>query len=306
LDITDLYAFPTPGDSGKSILILNVHPSTGINPPQPTVAEPFAPGALYEFKIDTNGDATADIGYSVRVSSLTDEQQTATLRRIEGPRAVAPLDDGGVIVIENAPVSVRRESFVASAGDCRLFVGWRSDPFFFDPYGLFNHMQFTGADFFADKNVCSIVLEVPNGALGNTQVGLWARTLEKVGDRWIQVDRGGRPMQAVFLPGDERCAYLEGQPADDERFISVFAHQLERSGGYSPDDAKSTAKSLLPDILSYKPGCLGRYPDNGRSLVDDAADLFLAVLTNGRVTGDLVGPHRDLLDEFPYVGPPHP
>ena len=27
LDLTDLYAFPKPGDAGKSILIMNVHPS---------------------------------------------------------------------------------------------------------------------------------------------------------------------------------------------------------------------------------------------------------------------------------------
>jgi hypothetical protein len=27
LDLTDLYAFPKPGDAGKSIVIMNVHPS---------------------------------------------------------------------------------------------------------------------------------------------------------------------------------------------------------------------------------------------------------------------------------------
>ena len=32
LDFTDLYAFPKPGDGGKSILIMNVHPSAGENP----------------------------------------------------------------------------------------------------------------------------------------------------------------------------------------------------------------------------------------------------------------------------------
>jgi hypothetical protein len=35
LDLTDLYAFPKPGDAGKSILIMNVHPSIGVNPPGP-------------------------------------------------------------------------------------------------------------------------------------------------------------------------------------------------------------------------------------------------------------------------------
>jgi hypothetical protein len=37
----------------------------------------------------------------------------------------------------------------------------------------------------------------------------------------------------------------------------------------------------------------------------DAGDAFLAVFTNGKVTEDKVGPHGDLLAEFPYLGPPH-
>ena len=53
LDLTDLYAFPTPGNVGKSILIMimNVHPSSGLGPPGQTSFEPFATDALYEFKI---------------------------------------------------------------------------------------------------------------------------------------------------------------------------------------------------------------------------------------------------------------
>jgi hypothetical protein len=33
--------------------------------------------------------------------------------------------------------------------------------------------------------------------------------------------------------------------------------------------------------------------------------IFLSMLNNGEVTGDKVGPHGDLLNEFPYLGPPH-
>jgi hypothetical protein len=43
----------------------------------------------------------------------------------------------------------------------------------------------------------------------------------------------------------------------------------------------------------------------GRTLTDDVVDVFFSMLTNGKVTGDKVGPHGDLLDEFPYLGPPH-
>jgi hypothetical protein len=47
------------------------------------------------------------------------------------------------------------------------------------------------------------------------------------------------------------------------------------------------------------------FPDNGRTLTDDAVDAFLAILTNGKVTEDKVGPHDDLLAAFPYLEPPH-
>jgi len=302
--MTDLYAFPKPGDPGKSILVLNVHPSVGVNPPGPTTKEPFAPGALYEFKTDTADDAVADIAYSVQFSSSEDGRQTATLRRIQGERAAGMYDDGEVIV-EAAPVSVGREAVATTAGDCRLFCGWRSAPFFFDANGFFNKMQFTGDDFFSDKNVCSIVLEVPNSALGTNVVGLWARTLDKTREGWIQADRGGRPMQAVFLVGEQREAYLSGEPANDDRFIGVFAHELEHTGGYTPEDAAEVARTLLPDMLSYDPTAPVRFPHNGRTLTDDVVDVFLSTLTNGKVTGDKVGPHGDLLDEFPYLGPPH-
>jgi hypothetical protein len=304
LDITDLYAFPKPGAPGKSIIILNVHPSSAVNPPSPTTSEPFAPGALYEFKVDTDGDAVPDIAYSVQFASSEDGKQTATLRRIQGERAAGVGDDGEVIV-QNAPVSVGREALVTRAGDYRCFFGWRSDPFFFDANGFFNKMQFTGDDFFKDKNVCSLVLELPNSALGTSPVGLWARTVDRTGEGWVQAERGARPMQAVFLPGEEREAYLGGEPTADDRFIGVFAHELEHTGGYTRENALGVARTLLPDILPYDARRPASYPRNGRTLIDDAVDPFLSLLTNGKVTEDKVGPHSDLLNEFPYVGPPH-
>src|SRR5947209_8052862 len=131
LDLTDLYAFPKPGAADKSILIMNVHPSVGENPPGQTTADPFAPEALYEFKIDTDGNAVADIAYRVRFSSPEGGALTATLRRVQGAQAAGTGDDGQVIV-EGAPVSTGREPRVTEAGGYRFFAGWRSDSFFFD------------------------------------------------------------------------------------------------------------------------------------------------------------------------------
>jgi hypothetical protein len=304
LDFTDLYAFPKPGDPEKSILIVNVHPSAGEDPPGPTTTEPFAPEALYELKIDTDGDAVADIAYRVRFSAFERGVQTAIVRRVDGPQA-AGTGDSGRVIVDNAPVSIGREARITEAGDIRFFAGWRSDPFFCDVEGAKNNLQFTGDDFFADKDVCSIVLEVPNSDLETKEVRLWARTLvPRDGSGWIQVERGARPAQAVILV-EEGDAYLAGEPANDERFLAAFAHALEHTGGYTPAEAKRVAGTLLPDVLPYdhaRPAC---FPDNGRTLTDDAFDSFIHILTNGKVTEDKVGPHADLLLEFPYVGPPH-
>jgi hypothetical protein len=307
VDLTDLFAFPKPGDAGKSIVIMDVHPSIGFNPPGPTTTEPFAPEALYELRVDTNGDFVADIAYRVRFS-LGDGGLTATVRRVEGPDA-AGLGEGGEIIVQGARVSMGSEAWVTEAGAYRFFAGWRSDPFFFDALGAVNNLQFTGEDTFADKNVCSIALELPNSALGGgARVNLWHRSLvqaEGAGSGWVQADRGARPHQTPFLASADREAYLSAEPAQDERFVAMFAHALEHTGDYTPEEARRVAGTLLPDVLPYDPTRPATYPVNGRALFDDVPDVFFPLITNGKVAGDKVGPHTDLLAEFPYVGPPH-
>jgi hypothetical protein len=61
------------------------------------------------------------------------------------------------------------------------------------------------------------------------------------------------------------------------------------------------AGTLLADILFYDPGPAS-YPDNGRKLSDDVMDRFISILTNGKVTRDNVGAHKDLLATFPWMG----
>jgi len=269
LDFTDLYAFPTPGDPGKSILIMNVHPSVGVNPKGPTTPMPFSPDALYEIKIDTNGDIVADISYQVRFTPSKDGGQTATVRRLEGAQA-AGISEAGQIIVERAPVSTGFDAQVIQAGHYRFFAGWRSDPFFFDVLGAVNNLKFTGSDFFGDKDICSIVLEIPNTTLGPKPMGLWARILASAdGGRWVQVDRGARGSQVPFLTGDHNEAYRAAEPAGDAAFIPAFAHSLELAGKYSPEEARRAAATLLPDVVPYDPRRPARYPANGRVLTDD-------------------------------------
>jgi hypothetical protein len=134
LDFCDLFAFPKPEDASKSILIMDVHPSVGVNSEGPTSGEPFAPEAIYELRIDTDRDAVVNIAYRVRFSPSENGAQTATVRRVEGSDA-ARMSEGGEAIIEDAPVSTGTEAQVTQAGDYRFFAGWRSDPFFFDVGG---------------------------------------------------------------------------------------------------------------------------------------------------------------------------
>jgi hypothetical protein len=304
LDLTDVYAFPSPDVPGRSILIMNVHPSSTVVHPEQTTREPFSPDALYEIRIDTNGDAVADIAYRMFVVNTPDGGQNATLVRARG-NCAAGLGAGGEIIVERIRVSSGTDPIVAQGAGHQFFAGWRSDPFFFDTLGALNNLKFTGADFFTGKNVCSIVLDIPDSAFGSKSISLWARVLVNRGGGWVQVERGARPQQAVFLPGSDQDAYMSGEPSGDARFVDVFAHALEHTGGYSTAEAMRVAGSLLPDTMPYEPGRPASFPANGRALTDDAADAFIAILTNGKITDDGVGAHTDFLDDFPYLGPPH-
>jgi len=301
IDICDIYAFQKPGDINKSVLILDV------NPVAPTFADSFSHEAMYELKVDTNGDAVADIAYRFTFSTKKDGVQKVTVMRAIGEQAKSSGNDGKVL-FKDVLVSFGDEITVADAEGYRLFAGIRSDPFFFDLDGMKNDMKFTGVDTFLDKNVFSIVMEIPNSALGNNpKIGIWYRVLiPKNGNSFFQIDRMGHPfINVAFTKGEDKDTFNRIEPTRDrELFTEKFADMLE-SFGYDPENAQKTALTLLPDILDYDYSNSKGYP-NGRKLTDDIIDIQLAVLTNGKVTTDKVGHHQDLSSEFPYLGSPHP
>lgn len=67
---------------------------------------------------------------------------------------------------------------------------------------------------------------------------------------------------------------------------------------------RSAFTSWLPNILRYDYTSAAGYP-NGRKLADDIVDSGLSLMTQGRITTDLVEPHTDYLTDFPYLGQPH-
>jgi hypothetical protein len=294
-DITDLFVFQKPGDPTKSILILNV------NPEAPTHAQTFDSQASYELKIDTNGDFEAEIAFHVLFTTLDDGRQAATLHRATGAtaRGTGPV---GEAIIQHAPVSFTQEARIMTEGQYRFYAGLRSEPFFADPIGFQNNMQWTGQDFWAGKNVFSIVLEVPNSALGpNPKIGVWGRTMTPMQDTPTSVNQMGRPGNNVFRQGADTNATPPAQQR--ERFFSQYV-ALFKTFGYSEVEATTLAQEWLPDILPYDYTSAAGYP-NGRKLTDDIVDEVVSLMSHGRITTDLVEPHTDYLTDFPYLGLPH-
>ncbi|MFI0977721.1 DUF4331 family protein [Streptomyces sp. NPDC021093] len=167
-NISDLYAFQKPSDASKTILVMN------INPTSPITDDAVDHKSVYEFGVDTDADAVTDIAFRIRFSPVRDNAQTASLQRATGREAAADPDAGDTILAD-VPVTFDSEPQISGAGGFRFFAGLRRDPFFADPVGANDKSQWIGTDFFADKHVSSIVLEVPNSALGpNPHVGTWA------------------------------------------------------------------------------------------------------------------------------------
>jgi uncharacterized protein DUF4331 len=301
-DITDLYAFLKPDDDGgppgKSILMLNV------NPLAPALANEFESAGEYLVKVDTNGDFVEDITFRVTFSPKVGSGQSGRVERIDA--------SGSQVVVPSGPVSFGAEAMVTVNGPYKFFAGLRSDPFFFDLLGFIDDFNFVNGDFFADKNVFAIVLEVPNGALGTSpsKTSLWARTRVVQAGALVNDDRVGRAaINTVFNHGVDKNIFNGLEPSQDATalnsegitFRQSFAATLSALGG-SP----ALANVLLPDVLNYdfsKPTAYASL--NGRRLQDDVISISLGLVTGGGLTSDNVPPHTDYLPRFPYAGKPH-
>jgi uncharacterized protein DUF4331 len=314
-DITDVYAFQKPGDPKKSILIMNV------NPLAPALAAAFNPNALYELNVDTNADAIPDRALRVRFSEVEGGMQTATVHLAVGHDATFP-NDGGMAIFSGAPVTPIGAStpIVTVQDQYKFFAGIRSDPFFFDLLGFIAGLTFNQGDFFKDKNVFGIALEVPNvTALGsNPKIGVWGRTLFDQNGTFVNDDRAGRPaINTVFNHGVDKNIFNNIDPVDDQTaknhegqtFVDSFTGTIVALSALGPSpyttaQAKGIALFLLPDILTYDYSSSAGFP-NGRKLTDDVINDELGLLTNGSTLTDDASAHTDLLADFPYLGSPH-
>jgi hypothetical protein len=118
LDLCDLYAFQSPSDPSRTVIILNANPE----------ADALHPDAIYRVNIDTDGDYLADIAISYLFAPPNNGSQTfsALIARGEEARSEEAV---GTKAVDNATVSFGDSPEFVTAGDYKFFAGSRSDAF---------------------------------------------------------------------------------------------------------------------------------------------------------------------------------
>ena len=305
LDLTDLFVFAAPDNPDRTVLIMNSNPFTKGNG--------FHPDAIHRFNIDTDGDALADVAFSFTFSDASDGRQTATAYYATG-RDAQTREPRGDVLIEATSIGLDAIATPVQAGPCRLFVGQRSDPFFADAEGVLHwlldgasgNFQWSGTDTFAGANVFSIVLEAPNDMLGGGPIGTWITLSLRRDGELVQMDREGNPsFNPILNPNGIKDEFNATDPVDDvKNHLQPLAETLQRHG-YAPDEARTAALTLLPDILHYDRTRPAHYP-NGRVMTDDVFSTRMIFMVHGQASPQDIAPHDDLMTTFPLLGTPHP
>jgi Domain of unknown function (DUF4331) len=194
-DITDLFAFPSPEQPGRLVLVLNTLPFA-----QPSSL--FSDGLIYRFRLrpltaNPREDPVpfAADGHEIMIDCVF--STPGTERRANGPEqeCTCQLPAGETI---SARVNDERRG---QADGVRVFAGPRWDPFIMDLQAVqktiaTGKLAFTdhGAIFLDGKNILSLVVEVDCARLpgGAELFGVVGETLTR-GSINVRIERIGRP-----------------------------------------------------------------------------------------------------------------
>lgn len=194
-DITDVYAFPSPEQAGRLVLVLNTLPMA-------RPGDAFSDGLVYRFRLRGLSLRTGPSG----APRFVHHEEEAVLDCVFGETEdldgqEAPEQRGSCLTSWGADCAfVVGDEPGGAAPGLRVFAGARWDPFIMDaPAALrtiaTRRLAFTdpGSIFLDGKNVLSIVVEVDADVLGGwTLVGVVAETLTR-GRHNVRIERVGRP-----------------------------------------------------------------------------------------------------------------
>ena len=269
INVCDLYLFQ--GRPGRTVMAMTVNPDAGISAP-----DTFHEEGLYAFRFALDRSAKAELAFKVRFGAVehgdsAEHQhiQHFDVRRATGPAALQGVD--GELIISGRTGEVARSAHGVAAyaglapdlfaGDAAALGVFRNALFrdnTFDP-GAFQNRK----NFFANRNITAIVLELPTEMVGHGLVHAWATTSLYGHAPEMQVSRWGLPLMTnVFMPdADMKEQFNRSSPADDQApFIAQVAMVAEKlttlagSTTYPAAYARQLTARLFPTMLPYELG----------------------------------------------------
>ncbi len=192
-DITDVYAFPSPEQADRLVLVLNTLPMA-----QPSAA--FSDGLLYRFRLRPLNRPTVE-GQGWLFVPGDEEFVLDCVFSTTDAADGRSFQEGSCTTSTGQSVSFRVNDQEGGSGDgLRVFAGARWDPFIMDARAALTTLRThelaftdTGSIFLDGKNVLSIVIELETRLLGDIDlVGVVAETLTR-GSLNVRIERVGRP-----------------------------------------------------------------------------------------------------------------
>jgi hypothetical protein len=331
VDLLDVFAFVSPDDEGKVVLALTTN---GFTVPG-ALGIGFAQNALYEFKIDNDGDFVEDVVVQATFTKIGSSQQVTVF----GP--AAPRRKGAKsLLLRDSDIKVtgaaNGTTLTSADGTTRVFAGPRDDPFFVDLIWVLRQIgvlaggpldRENGIDFLAGLNCSVLVVELPASALtseGN-DIRVWGTgsrpNTVKTGIKkdpsgsgpFIQVDATAFPVVNTVInsalanavaqkdtfnrtPPNEQAALFRQTAID--ALVAIGA--LDAAGAAGLVDAL-----IIPDVLRLDVTSTAGFP-NGRKPDDDVIDTILGAASDGGLTSDGVDANDvENPEDFPFFAIPH-
>jgi hypothetical protein len=250
INLCDFYLFR--GRPGTTVMAMTVNPDAGISAPDTSREE-----AIYAFRFDLDNDAREELTSKVRLGGVANAVgedhkhfQTVEVRRAAGDAALRGAD-GELIVAGHAGEVANGDAGVM------VFAGLAPDLFAGDAAALgsfrnafFNEGRFAQSafanpkNFFANRNVIAIVLEVPSQLIGLGLVHGWATVSLYSHAPEVQVSRWGLPLITnIFMPNPEmKERFNRATPMDDQSpfiaQIGLVAEKLTTLAGSAGNPAE--------------------------------------------------------------------
>jgi Domain of unknown function (DUF4331) len=235
LNLLDFYLFR--GQPGTTVMAMTVIPNAGAKAP-----DTFHEEGLYAFRFDVNDDAHEEVTFKICFGEVGHAEggesegrhvQTLEVRRATGKDAAQGMQ--GEVIASGATGRI-----VAGDGGVRIFAGLAPDLFAANKTGLEAYcaalaagkfapdLLHDGANYFQNRNVMAIVMEVPTQWIGDlaATVRAWV-TVSLYGHApEVQVSRWGLPLMTHAFITDETVKddYNRSRPAADvPRFSRIVA-----------------------------------------------------------------------------------